>query len=468
MKAKERQAVMLGVAGLVVVMLTLGLAAGVILGREVLPDPEGCVEVPVGTRAEFELMAEVWTTIERGYVDQDAVQPRPMAYSAIAGMVDGLGDVGHTRFLTPEMAERHEDQIRGRFEGIGAYVEMREGRVVIVAPIDESPAQRAGLKPGDVILEVDGEDVTELPLDAAVDRVLGPAGTEVTLTILDPGTGESRRVTLERAEIKLDLVTWQRLPGTSVAYVRISAFSEGASDELEEALDEIQAQGLGAVLLDLRSNPGGLLDEAVGVTSLLVETGNVLLRRDADGGITEEPVKERVEAVDLPLVALADGGTASAAEIVTGALQDHGRASVVGTTTFGAGTVLNGFTLSDGSLLLLAVEEWLTPDGRVIWQKGLAPDVEVALAPEAQPLVGLGLQDVTETELRESDDVQLLRALELVETSIGEEGGREEGGRSGHLGRRVVIPRTYHPALSPRPLVGRERVLPEEGLCPDA
>ncbi|MFW6135427.1 MAG: S41 family peptidase [Chloroflexota bacterium] len=421
MKARERQAFILGIAGLMIVTLTLGLAAGVVLGREVLRDAERCLDVPPGARAEFELMAEAWRTIQQRYVDQEAVQPRRMAYSAISGLLQTLGDVGHTRFLTPQMAERHQDQLRGRFEGIGAYVEMRDGRVVIVAPIDDTPAQRAGLEPGDVILGVDGQNVTQLPLDEVVSRILGPAGTEVTLTVLDPDTGESREVTLERAEIELDLVSWQRLAGTSVAYVRISAFSDGAADELRETLAEIQRAEIRGLMLDLRNNPGGLLNEAVDVTSQFVESGNVLLRRDAGGDVVEEPVAPGVRAVDLPLVALTNGGTASAAEIVTGALQDHGRATTVGTTTFGAGTVLNEFTLSDRSVLLLAVEEWLTPRGRVIWHKGLPPDVEVTLPPEAEPLSRLGLQDITEQELRNTDDPQFLRALELLEASVSQE-----------------------------------------------
>jgi carboxyl-terminal processing protease len=414
----KRRLFTLGIAGLVIVALLLGVAGGVLLDRQVLSESGSSVDVPEDARSEFELMAEVWRTIGQEYVNQDDVRPQEMAYSAIDGMVQTLGDVGHTRFLPPEMAERHQNQIQGQFEGIGAYVEMQDGQVVIVAPIDDSPAQQAGLEPGDVISEVNGEDMTGLSLTEVVSRVLGPAGTEVTLTILDPDTGETREVTLERAEIDLDLVTWQRLPGTSVAYVRISAFSDGATEDLKDTLDEIQNEDIAGLMLDLRSNPGGLLGEAVGVSSQFVEDGNVLLRRDAAGEITEEPVRRGVDAVDIPMVALANGGTASAAEIVTGALQDHNRATVVGTTTFGAGTVLNEFTFRDDSVLLLAVEEWLTPDGRVIWQKGLAPDVEVTLPPDVEPVLRLRLQDITtEEDLRNSGDDQLLRAWELLESS---------------------------------------------------
>lgn len=420
MITKRWRLFILGVAGVALMALLLGAAGGVLLERWVLSANASSVEVPEGARAQFRLIAEAWRIVEREYVNQEGVDPQRMGYSAISGMVQTLGDAGHTRFLTPEMAQRHQNQLQGEFEGIGAYVEMEDGRVVIVAPIDDSPAQRAGLASGDVILEVNGEDVTQLSLEQVVSRVLGPAGTEVTLTILDPETGGLREVTLERAEIDLDLVTWQRLPGTSVAYVRISAFSDGAIEDLKDTLAEIQQEGVRRLLLDLRNNPGGLLNEAVGVTSQFVESGDVLLRRDAEGETTAEPVNRNVDAVDIPMVVLANGGTASAAEIVTGALQDNERATVVGTTTFGAGTVLNEFRLSDGSVLLLAVEEWLTPSGRVIWQKGLDPDVEVALPPDAEPLARPGEQDLTMEQLQNSGDEQLLRALEVLDAEEGQ------------------------------------------------
>ncbi|MBS3785084.1 MAG: S41 family peptidase [Anaerolineae bacterium] len=410
---RDRQVVLFA-GGLAILALLFGLVGGMLLHRHLYSKANTSVAVPAGAEGEFELMAEVWRTIEREYVNQQEVDAQLMAYGATRGMVRTLGDAGHTRFLTPRMAELHQSQLEGEFEGIGAYVEMRDGRVVIVAPIDDTPAQRAGLEAGDVILEVNGEEVTDLPLDEVVSRVLGRAGTEVTLTILDPDTGETREVTVQRAKIDLDLVTWQRLPGTGVAYVRISAFSEGATEDLQGTLEEIQEAAIDGLVLDLRSNPGGLLDEAVGVTSHFVEEGNVLLRRDAKGETREEPVKARVDAMGLPMTALANGGTASAAEIVIGALQDHERATVVGTTTFGAGTVLSEFTMSDGSVLLLAVEEWLTPDGRVIWQEGLPPDVKVSLPAGQEPLPRMRLQEITEEELKSGGDEQLLRGLEVL------------------------------------------------------
>jgi carboxyl-terminal processing protease len=336
----------LGILSFILVILMLGLVGGVLLDRTVLSiiaPPSG---IPADATAEFQLMGEAWSVVHRVYVDRAALEPQVLTYGAIGGMVDALGDTGHSRFLTPQMVRQQHDFTVGEFEGIGAYVEVKDGHVVIAAPMDNSPAQQAGLRPGDVVLKVDGENVANLRLDEVVGRILGPAGTEVTLTILDPRTGNTRDVTMERAKITVDNVTWQRLPGTTIAHVRIVAFSKGATQDLVETLTEIQQQKLTGVILDLRSDPGGLLGEAVETASQFLEDGNVLLEKDAQGQITSVPVQPGGQAVDVPMVVLVDRGTASAAEIVAGALQDAGRATVVGETTFGTGTVLQEFPLS--------------------------------------------------------------------------------------------------------------------------
>lgn len=398
------------------VALALGVGGGVVLQREVLDEVFVPPGIPENAVPQFQLIGEAWKLIRRRYIDQAAAQPWDLAYGAIRGMVQTLGDVGHSRFLTPEMAERHQDFTRGVYEGIGAYVEMREGQVVIVAPIDGSPAQEAGLQAGDVIVSVNGEEVTGKPLDQVVEEITGPAGTEVTLTIRRPETGETRTLTLERASVNVDRVQWTQLPDSDVAYIRISAFSQGVTQELEEALNGIDEADIDGYILDLRNNPGGLLSEAVGVTSRFLADGTVVLRRQADDEVISVPVEEEVPKwTETEMVILINEGTASAAEIVTGALQDAGRATVVGQTTFGAGTVLNQFELSDDSVILLAVEEWLTPAEREIWRKGLAPDVAVALPEGVAPLISFRGEDPTAEALQESGDTQLLRALDILE-----------------------------------------------------
>ena len=393
--------------------LSLGLIGGAILSCRLLiafaPDT-----VPPGAESNFHLMAEAWNTIQRVYVDRNAVKPQLMTYGAISGMVDALGDTGHSRFLTPEMLKQERNLARGRFEGIGAEVQMKNGQLVIVAPIDGSPAQKAGLKPGDIILKVDDQDVSGLPLDQAVDRILGPAGTRVKLTILNLKTTTTKDVTLTRASITVQNVTWHQLPGTTAAHLRIATFSKGVTENLRKALLTVEKEGSTGLILDLRNNPGGLYNEAVSAASQFLSGGNVLLEKNAVGKIKPVPVRPGGVATSLPLVVLINGGTSSGAEIVAGALQDARRAKLIGEKTFGTGTVLETFSLSDGSALMLAIEEWLTPAGQVIWHHGISPDVVVHLPPEVTPLLPVTERELTAEKLRESQDTQLLRALDLL------------------------------------------------------
>ncbi len=398
------------------ISMALGLIGGAILSCHLLMAFTPSNKIPPEAEANFSLMAEAWNSIERVYVDRKAINSQHMTYGAITGMVDSLGDTGHSRFLTPQMLKQERNLTRGRFEGIGAEVQMKNGQLVIVAPIDGSPAQKAGLKPGDIILKVDDKDVSGLPLDQAVDRILGPAGTRVKLTILDPKTTSTKDITLIRASITVRSITWHLLPGTSSADLRIATFSKGSSEDLRKALLTAEKEGITGLILDLRNNPGGLFDEAISVASQFLSTGNVLLEKNAAGKVHSVPIRSGGVATSLPLVVLINGGTSSGAEIVAGALQDAHRAKLVGEKTFGTGTVLETFSLSDGSALMLAVEEWLTPDGHVIWHHGIAPDVVVALPPEVTPLIPTTEEGLTAEEFRKTKDVQLLRALDLLQS----------------------------------------------------
>ena len=410
----KRKLGLLGLLGVFLLGLGLGTLLGMVLGGQAWPaflQPSGS---PAADTIDLGLLTEAWHLIQKVYVDRPAIQAQPLTYGAIGGMVNALGDVGHSRFLDPEMVQEQRDFVQGEFEGIGVYVEVREGHMVVLAPMDGSPAQQAGLQSGDVILKVNGENTVNLPLDQVRSRILGPEGSSVTLTVLSPNTGQARDVTLVRARIDVHNVLWQRLPGTTIAHVRIVGFSEGVAKDLQQALLDVQQQQLTGVILDLRNNPGGLLEEAVTVASQFLGSGNVLLVKDAQGTTTSVPVEEGGVALDVPLVVLVNEGTASAAEIVSGALQDAGRARLVGETTFGTGTVLGEFQLSDGSAMLLAIEEWLTPAGRVIWHQGIVPDVEVALSPNVYPLLPLAEVGMTPDQLQAAGDEQVLRALELL------------------------------------------------------
>src|SRR4029450_7289472 len=243
-----------------------------------------------------------------------------LTYGAINGMVDALGDTGHSSFLTPEIVDLVRSVTEGQFEGIGAEIQMKDKRVVIVAPLDNSPAQRAGLRPGDIILQVNQESVTRLPLEQVVQRIRGPRGTTVTLTLLDPNTEQTRDVTLIRARGAVRNVTWQQLPGTAVVHVRIAGFSQGVTKDLQQALTALEQQGLTHIVLDLRNNPGGLLNEAVATARQFLYSGTVLLVRDAHGTTAPVPIQKQGVAPGLPLVVLINQGTATGAEILAGRL----------------------------------------------------------------------------------------------------------------------------------------------------
>jgi carboxyl-terminal processing protease len=385
---------------------------------------------------DIELISQAWDTIQQEYVSPSAIEPKELTYGAIAGMVDALGDTGHSTFLTPDMVRDLKKAERGEFKGVGIEIQVKSGHIVIVAPIDGSPAQRAGVQPGDILLKVGGQDITDWPINRVVERISGRAGSKVALTLQDPRTGRIRDITLTRSSIKLHEVSWTRIPGTTVAHLRLASFDNGVTRDLRAALQDIAQGGLSGVVLDLRNNPGGLLDEAIGVTSQFLTNGNVLLAKDGKGKIEAVPVEKGGIAPAIPLVVLVNEGSASAAEIVAGALRDSRRAELVGETTFGTGTVLQQFRLSDGSALLLAVEEWLTPKGDSFWHKGIIPKFQVALPPEVTPLLPSAEKTLTPSQVQASDDRQVLTALRLLH-AWDDNGGDSrlkvlnESGRSG-------------------------------------
>jgi carboxyl-terminal processing protease len=374
----------------------------------------GCAARHARDGLDTRLMAEAWNTIERNYVRRSMIQTQDVTYGAISGMVSSLGDTGHSTFLTPTMVKQMDQAQTGQLKGIGAEIETKDGQVVVVAPIDGSPAQRAGLRPGDIILKVSGQSVSGWPIGQVVEKVTGRPGTSVTLTIEEPHSHRVRDLALVRATVKLRNVTWQQLPGTRVVHLRIARFDNGVTEDIRQVLQTVQPRNVNGVILDLRNNPGGMLDEAVGVASQFLSQGNVLEAKNAQGEIVPVPVEKGGLAPAIPLVVLLNRGSASAAEIVAGALKAHKRASLVGETSFGTGTVLREFRLSDGSALLLAIEEWLTPDGQSFWHKGVAPEIQVSLPDGTSPSLPENERELTPSQLQANTDSQLLRALEVL------------------------------------------------------
>ena len=229
------------------------------LGQQVFSRSAPSDRIPADAKQQFGLMAEAWNTIQAHYVDRSAVKQTPLTYGAIRGMVDALGDVDHSTFLSPDEIKQEEDFTKGRYKGIGVVVKMKDGHVTIVTPLDGSPAQKAGLKPGDVILAVNGESIANLDLFQVVKLIAGPVDTEVSLRILNPSSGETRPVVLKRAEITPQNVTIYRFPGTRIDHVRITAFSENVTKNLKKVLEQVQKENSAGIILDLRNNPGGLL-----------------------------------------------------------------------------------------------------------------------------------------------------------------------------------------------------------------
>lgn len=394
----------------VLALVFLVLAA--VLGAYLYGRSQGLAGLSEADRENVELYAEALDTVRDDYVNQEAVDPREQTYAAIEGMLDSLGDEGHTRFLTPEERQQNRQGLSGTYVGVGIQIESEEDRAVVSSPIEGSPAENAGIEPGDVIIAVNGESVRGMELGRIAEKVRGPEGTSVELTVLRDG--EEREFTVERAEIQSPVASWNLIPGTGVAHVRLASFTNDSADKLEGAFEEAREAGAERFILDLRNNPGGNLGQAVEIAGQFLEPGSVVyLREDASGEREEIRIPRGAEPTEAPLAVLVNNGSASSAEILAGALRDNGRAPLIGTTTFGTGTVLKEFTFEDGSSMLLGVAEWLTPDGDFIRDSGIEPGIVVRLGEDAEPLTPGETEDLSKEEILDRD-AQLRRAFEAV------------------------------------------------------
>ncbi|MBX6343089.1 MAG: S41 family peptidase, partial [Thermomicrobiaceae bacterium] len=321
-------------------IFTGGLGAGVVVDQTVFHPATVTADAPSTLP---KTIGEAWSLVHDRYVDQSAINDDKMTQGAISGMLDAIGDEGHTRYLTKEQLAEHEDSLSGSYVGVGMQVEERNDQVVVVAPIDGSPAEQAGVRAGDVLVQVNGQSVEGMPLDQVIQMVRGPEGSTVNLVFQRPGQDQPISLTLTRKRLEVSAVDWVMLPGPAkIADIRISQFSHGASDQLAKAIRDAQAAGATGIVLDLRNNPGGLVDEAIGVASqFLPSDAPVFISQVRSGQQTVHRADANVARTDLPLVVLVNQGSASASEIVSGALQENGRAKIVGEKTFGTGTVLS-------------------------------------------------------------------------------------------------------------------------------
>lgn len=368
---------------------------------------------PVFKGPEIEVVVQAYNLIQQHYVDKAAIVPQQMAHAAIRAMLDTLGDRGHTQFLTSSDLQLQRASLEGRFGGIGAEIAVRDERPVIVAPMDGSPAQRAGIRPGDVLLAVEGQDTARMPLEQVILKVRGPYDTPVRLTIQHADEDTPVEVTIVREEIKLRNVTSRYYEDAGILHLRLAQFAAGSSEAIRQTIDDARGRGLRGVVMDVRNNPGGFLEQAVNVTSEFLADGNVLLEEDRNGRRKPYPVRKGGTATDVPLVVLVNHGSASSAEVFSGALQDYKRAPIVGEQTFGTGTVLSSYGLHDGSALLLGFAYWLTPNGHMIRDQGITPDVPVELPPGTAPLSPERGAGLTFAEAA-AQDPQLGKAFELL------------------------------------------------------
>ena len=403
-----------------VVLVVLALMVGSFLAGGISVSSLRAAENP----PEFKVFWEAWDLVAAHFVDQEKIDFTAMTYGAIEGMLATLGDEGHTAFLPPEALAQHESSLEGEFEGIGAYVSLENGWITIVAPIDGSPAEAAGILAGDVILAVNGENVEGRTLNQVIGLIRGPADSEVVLTIRHLEMDEPEEIAITRGRITLESVNWTMIPGTDLAYVQITQFAERTGQDLEnvlQAFDKLAAEGrpVTGLVLDLRNNPGGYLREAIRVGSQFLPKGEIILQeKDASGKVDFYRSRGWGYARELPVIVLINKGTASAGEIIAGALKENGRAKLIGETTFGTGTVLNQFNLSDGSAILLGVTNWLTPKGNLIKGQGISPDVAVELPAGIIQLNARRLSAVGPEGLSDMEDVQLYEAIQLLSKQL--------------------------------------------------
>jgi carboxyl-terminal processing protease len=362
------------------------------------------------TYEQLKLFTEVLSIVQNQYVDE--VPPRDLIYSAIKGTLRGLDP--HSSFLDPENYREMQVETSGSFGGLGIEITLRDDVLTVVAPIEGTPAYRAGMQSGDRIIKIDGLITKDMQLSDAVKRMRGRPGTKVTVSVLREGWTEPKDIEITREQIRVQSVRTHDL-GNGIGYLRVRQFQEQTAHDVEGALDKFTKAGMKAIILDLRNNPGGLLTAAVEVSEKFLDDGKLVVY--TEGRVRNQNMRFAAHAKKplstLPMVVLVNQGSASASEIVAGALQDYNRAVLVGTQTFGKGSVQTIIPLSDGSGLRLTTAKYFTPKGRSIHGKGIAPDIVVEVPKDKEATARPPSLDPLE-ELKR--DVQLQRALDVIKT----------------------------------------------------
>ncbi len=324
---------------------------------------------------DFNLFWDLWDSLKTRYVDQEEITDKRLFYGALKGMTEAVDDP-YTVFMNPQKTRSFNESMSGTFEGIGAEVGLKDGVLTIIAPLAGMPAEKAGLKAGDMVLAVNEEFTKDMTLDEAVNKIRGEEGTDVILTILSQNSEETRDVTITRGVIKVDSVKTEVLDG-NIYKIEISNFNDDTEMLFNRAIEEILTKDIKGIILDLRNNPGGYLDTSVEVSSEWIEEGPVVIERFGDGTERKYEARGSARLKDYPTLVLVNMGSASASEIVSGALQDYKKGVILGEKTFGKGSVQSLEPFSDGSSVKITVAKWLTPNGTSISEEGISPDIEV-------------------------------------------------------------------------------------------
>lgn len=346
---------------------------------------------------DFSLFWEAFSKLEENFLYREKINIQKIIYGAIEGMIKSLGDP-HTTFFNPEETKRFREEMAGEFEGVGMEIGIKKGKLKVIAPLEGTPAKRAGILAGDEILKIDGKSTENMSVEEAAILIRGPKGTEVTLTIYRDGWEKPRDFKIIRDIIKIPIVRWE-LKEEGIAYIKIYQFLEPTSAEYSKAASEILKSPAKKIILDLRNNPGGLLDEVIEVSGWFLEKGEIVTIEEKRGKRKNHYSPGPSSFSTYPVVVLINKGTASGSEILAAALRENRDIILIGENTFGKGSVQEPVSLSDGSSLKITIAEWLTPKGNSISEIGLKPDIEIKM---------------TEKDYEEGLDPQLDKAIEII------------------------------------------------------
>lgn len=362
---------------------------------------------------KLKTFTEVLALIKKNYVEE--VKDKNLIYGAIKGMLQSLDP--HSSFMPPEVFKEMQVETKGEFGGIGIQIGIKDGMLTVIAPIEDTPAYKAGVKAGDKIIKINGEPTKDLSLHDAVTRLRGAKGTSVTITLLRKEWGSPRDITIQRDIIKIHSVKSRTLED-GIGYIRLTQFHEQTGADLEKALKALEKENINSLILDLRNNPGGVLDISVDVSSRFLPPGKLVVSIKGRKEVKKEyHTSNSKKYYDYPMVVLVNEGSASASEIIAGALKDHARAVLVGTKTFGKGSVQTVIPLSDGSGLRLTTARYYTPKGTSIHTTGITPDIIVKPQPRKEvPKDKEPEIEETHIEVSKEEDIQLQRAIDIIKT----------------------------------------------------